>query len=553
MLRRLRWLLPLALLAGGCAAAPRCERLFVGGVLELPDGPVRREIAVSGGRIVALVPPEDARQWRRAAAEIVELAGAHVYPGFTESHGHLTGYGSALEVVDLRGSASLAELVDRTRAAATRRPSGSWVIGRGWDQNLWAERAMPHHRALSAALPDHPALLRRVDGHAALTNARGLALVGITAATPDPPGGRILRDARGEPTGVLLDAAIDLVGRLLPPPDETELERQIIAGARGLAEVGLTEIHDAGTGRMQLAALRRLQAAGRLPVRVYAMLDGSDAELLAEEFARGPQVTGDGMLAVRAVKLLADGALGSRGAWLSAPYGDEPTTSGLEVTDHATLAAAVRRTAAAGFQPGIHAIGDAAVSHVLDLYEHELGDRVAVRPRIEHAQVVRPADVPRFASLGVLAAVQPTHCTSDMPWALHRLGAERAPWAYRWRSLLAAGARLALGSDVPVESPDPRLGLWAAVTRRPPEGTGQPGWNLPEALSLAEAIAGYTTWAAWAGFEEDWRGAVAPGYAADLTVLDRALDPADPAGILQARVVRTVVAGRDAFVPGSQT
>lgn len=553
MLRACRWIAAAAVLAVACTAAPPCDRLLVGGVLELPDGPVRREIAVSGGRIVALVPPEDARRWRRAAAEVVELAGAHVYPGFTESHGHLTGYGAALEVVDLRGASSLAELVERARAAAERRPAGGWVTGRGWDQNLWPGRAMPHHAALSAALPDHPVLLRRVDGHAVLTNARGLALAGITAATPDPPGGRILRDARGEPTGVLVDDAADLLDRLLPPPDEAGVERRILGGARALAAVGLTEIHDAGTGRMELAVLRRLQAEGRLPTRVYAMLDGSDADLLAEEFARGPQVTGDGMLAVRAVKLLADGALGSRGARLSAPYSDEPATSGLEVTDSAALAAAVRRTAVAGFQPGIHAIGDAAVTLVLDLYERQIGDRAAVRPRIEHAQVVGPSDVPRFAALAVLAAVQPTHCTSDMPWAPDRLGPERTPWAYRWRSLLAAAARLALGSDVPVESPDPRLGLWAAVTRRPPEGTAHEGWNLPEALTLAEAIAGYTTWAAWAGFEEDWRGAIAPGYAADLTVFDRALDPADPASILQARVVRTVVAGRDAFVPGSQT
>jgi predicted amidohydrolase YtcJ len=553
VLRGFGRVVPLAVLTVGCAAAPRCDRLFVGGVLELPAGSVRREVAVSGGRIVALVEPEEARRWQSAAGEVVDLAGARVYPGFTESHGHLTGYGAALEVVDLRGTSSLDELVERARAAASRRPAGGWVIGRGWDQNLWPGRAMPHHRALSAALPDQPALLRRVDGHAVLTNARGLTLAGITASTPDPAGGRILRDARGEPTGVLVDAAIDLLGRLLPPPDEAEVERQIVGGAQALAAVGLTEIHDAGTGRMQLAALRRLQAAGRLPIRVYVMLDSSDEDLLADELARGPETTGDGMLAVRAVKLLADGALGSRGALLSAPYSDEPATSGLDVTGAAALAAAVRRATGASFQPAVHAIGDAAVTLVLDLYEHEIDDRPGVRPRIEHAQVVRPGDVPRFASLGVLAAVQPTHCTSDMPWAPQRLGVDRTPWAYRWRSLLDAGARLALGSDVPVESADPRLGLWAAVTRRPPEGTAHEGWNLPEALSLAEAIAGYTTWAAWAGFEEDWRGAIAPGYAADLTVLDRALDPADPASILQARVVRTVVAGRDAFVAGSQT
>jgi predicted amidohydrolase YtcJ len=258
------------------------------------------------------------------------------------------------------------------------------------------------------------------------------------------------------------------------------------------------------------------------------------------------------MLAVRAVKLFADGALGSRGALLSAPYSDDPSTRGLEVTSEARLADVVRRAARAGFQPCIHAIGDAAVTRVLDIYERELGARGDVlRPRVEHAQIVRPEDVPRFAELDAIASVQPIHCTSDMPWAPDRLGPARIAWAYRWRSLLAAGAHLCLGSDVPVASPDPRLGMWAAVTRRTPQGTPSGGWNPAERLSPAEALAGYTSWAAFAAFEEDWRGRIAPGYAADLTVLDRDLTAGDPAVILQAKVLRTVVAGRDVFVAGS--
>ncbi|MFI5143379.1 MAG: amidohydrolase, partial [Thermoanaerobaculales bacterium] len=262
----------------------------------------------------------------------------------------------------------------------------------------------------------------------------------------------------------------------------------------------------------------------------------------------------DGMLTVRAVKLYADGALGSRGAWLSAPYHDDPTTRGLEVTPVERLREVVRRCADAGFQPAIHAIGDAAVTRVLDVYEHELGPRsAALRPRMEHAQVVRPADVPRFAALGVIASVQPTHCTSDMPWAPARLGEDRIAWAYRWRSLLNAGARLCLGSDVPVESPDPRLGMWAAVTRRPPQGTRPTLASPPEVLTFEEALAGYTSWAAFAGFEEDLRGTIAIGLAADLTVLDRDLGAGAPAAILQARVLRAIVAGRDSFVAGSET
>ena len=509
---------------------------------------------MEGGRIVALVPPGDAGAWRRSAAEVVDVAGAHLYPGFTESHGHLVGYGASIEQVDLRDAATFAEVVERVRQAAAQVLPGTWVAGRGWDQNRWPEKAFPNNAALSAAVPDHPVVLRRVDGHALLTNARGLAAAGITAATKDPPGGRILRDAAGSPTGVLVDAAEDLLDRAVPAPTAADVERRVLLACNDLAAAGITEFHDAGTSRNELAVLRKLEGERRLPVRVYAMLDGSDDQLLDGEFAAGARVTRDGMLAVRAVKLFADGALGSRGAWLSQPYGDEPTTRGLEVTPEVRLADVIRRAAKAGFQPCVHAIGDAAVTRVLDLYERELGPHGdTLRPRIEHAQVVRPADVPRFVELGVIASVQPTHCTSDMPWAPARLGPERITWAYRWRSLLAAGARLCLGSDVPVESPDPRLGLWAAVTRRTPQGTPAEGWNVAEALTPAEAVAGYTSWASYAAFEENWRGALVVGNAADLTVFDRDLERGEAAEILQAQVLRTVVAGRDVFVARSGT
>jgi len=551
-----RYIPMLALLAMSAASNPprRCDRLFVGGLVHTPDGIRRLEVAVASGRIAALVAPADAAAWRAGAAEVVDLAGAHVYPGFTESHGHFAGYGAALENVDLTGATSFAEVVARVKAAAARTPGTGAVLGRGWDQNLWPEKSFPTHEALSAAVPDRPVILTRVDGHAVLANARALAAAGITAATPDPPGGRIMREASGAPSGVLLDGAEELVQRMLPPPSAADIERRLLLAAGHLARDGFTEIHDAGTSRAELAVLRELQRSGRLPVRVYVMLAGSDDELLAAELPKGPQRSGDGMLTIRAVKLYADGALGSRGAWLSAPYSDDPTTRGLEVTPLARLADVVRRAVAAGYQPCIHAIGDAAVTRVLDLYEREVGPRgAALRPRVEHAQIVRPADVPRFAALSAIASVQPTHCTSDMPWAPARLGAARIGWAYRWRSLLAAGARLCLGSDVPVEDPDPRLGIWAAVTRRPPRGTAEPGWNLPEALTLDEAVAGYTRWAAFAAFEEGSRGALAPGFAADLTVLDRDLGAYPPATILQARVLRAVVGGRDSYVAGRET
>jgi hypothetical protein len=546
------WLVAAVVAGAACSPVPRADRLLVGGVVHTPRGAERASVAVAEGQILAVVAAPREGAWRRAAREVVDLAGAHVYPGFTESHGHLVGLGAALEQVDLRGATSYEELIVRVQAAAAQLPAGSWVEGRGWDQNLWPGGGFPHHGALSEAVPAHPVLLRRVDGHAALTNRLGLELAGITAATPDPPGGRLLRDAGGEPTGVLVDGAVALVAQHIPGPTEADLERRVLRAARVLAELGFTSFHDAGTDGETLQVLRRLQQAGRLPIRVYCMLDGADPGLLAAELPHGPWVSGDGHLAVRAVKLYADGALGSRGAWLSAPYSDEPGTRGLELLPRPQLEALVARIGGAGFQPCVHAIGDAAVTAVLDAFASRLNAAglVGLRPRVEHAQIVRPEDVPRFAQLGVIASVQPTHCTSDMPWAPLRLGEERTPWAYRWRSLRDAGAALCLGSDVPVENADPRHGLWAAVTRRTLEGTPAGGWNPGEALTLEEALRGYTEWAAYAAFEETWRGRIVPGFAADFTIFDRDLGAEPPGSLTVARVVRTVVAGRDVFVAG---
>lgn len=547
-MRKWAWLLMLLLLS--CSPPPACDRLFVGGIVHGPEGPQRLAVAVRHGRIQALVPEAAVSSWRGRCQEIVDLAGAHLYAGLTESHGHLTGYGLALETADLTGAGSFPEVVERLVRQAEKLPPGSWVLGRGWDQNLWPEKEFPHHRLLSQALPHHPVLAWRVDGHAVLVNAKALELAGIDAQTPDPPGGAILRDATGQPTGVLVDAATQLVEQRLPQPDEATLARRQLLAARTLASFGITAIHDAGTGRQELASLRRLAASGKLPLRVYVMLDGSDEQLLAEELGRGVQRDVRGMLTVRAVKLYADGALGSRGAWLSQPYSDAPGQVGLQVTPLERLREVVAKAAAAAFQPCIHAIGDEAVHQVLALYREVLGSRAgSLRPRIEHAQVVRPEDVPAFAQGSVIASVQPTHCTSDMPWAPARLGPERIAWAYRWRSLRAAGAQLCLGTDVPVESPDPRLTLWAAITRQTPAGYPPEGWNPSERLTAQEALQGMTEWAAWAAFEEQLRGRIAPGFLADFTVFDRDITQEDK--VLSAQVLRTVVGGKDSYVAGS--
>ena len=537
-----------------CSQAPPCDRLLRGATVHLPDGARPLDVAIEGGRIVALVPPGESGAWRRRAREVVDLTGAHVYPGFTEDHAHLTGLGAALEQVDLKGAASFEEVVARVKAAAAKLPAGSWVAGRGWDQNLWPDKAFPHHAALSAAVPEHPVALRRVDGHAVLTNARGLALAGITRATVDPPGGRILRDASGEPTGVLVDGAEALLDRVVPDPTTADIERRILAAGRHLASLGVTEIHDAGTSRDELAVLRRLQQEGRLGVRVWVMLDGGDDELLRSELEVGPSVTTDGMLSVKGVKLYADGALGSRGAWLGAPYSDEPGTRGLEVTSRERLLAVVRQAAKAGFV-AVHPRHrrrrrDAGAGRLRRGPGRPPGAAAPHRARADRRPRRRAAL--RAARRHRRGAAHPLHLRHAVGTAAARAGAHGVgvPLAFPAGRRRPPVARLRRTHRE--RRPAARdVGGGDASHRR--RGSRRRAGTPPRRCPVEEAIAGYTAWAAYAAGEEGWRGTIAPAFAADLTVLDRALEGDDPAAILQAKVVRTVVAGRDMFVAGSSS
>ncbi len=525
------------------------DRLFINGVVQTPEGVVRESILVHDGRIVALTPSGEAKVVPPAGTEVVDLAGAHVLPGLIDAHLHLTAYGTSLEQVDLNGARSWDEAVERVVRFAAGRPPGEWVQGRGWDQNLWAEKAFPDRAALERALPGRAVLLSRVDGHAVVASGKALALAGIDRTTADPPGGRIVRRSNGEPSGVLVDIAADLVAKVVPKPDAAMIERRILASCAALARFGLTQVDDAGTTADQLAVLRALASSGRLPIRVYVLLDGSDSDLLARELAQPPTRGGPAMLRIGGVKLYADGALGSRGALLGADYSDDAGNRGLAVITVEKLNAAVKRAAAARYQVAIHAIGDEAVHRALDAFAGlDPRRNIRLRHRIEHSQIVRPDDVARFAETQAIASIQPTHCTSDMPWAPQRLGPERISWAYRWRSLLDAGAELAGGSDAPVESPDPRLGLYAAETRKRPDGTPAGGWNPGERLRPQEALALFTSGAAAAGHAERWSGSIIVGAAADLTVVD--VDPVQvaPERLLQMKILRTVVAGRDVFV-----
>lgn len=465
-----------------------------------------RAVVVRDGRVDAVLDDPAAAE-PFVGPDTRVLRGDRVTAGMVDAHAHPLGLGRTLSELDLVGVGSYAETLWRVAGAA----GSGWLFGRGWDQNDWSDPpagGWPLAADLERIHPGRPIALRRVDGHATWASPAALASAGIGPDTPDPDGGRIVRDADGRPTGVLIDAAVDL---LKPPAPSPEARRDHLRlGVRKMLEVGLTGAHQMGASDEELLLLEAADRAGELPVRIWVYVDPGTraANRLA---AQGPWA-GD-HLAVVGVKAYADGALGSRGAWLSAPYTDEPGTVGNRLTSPEALAELAVTTLGGGASVAVHAIGDRAVTEALDAFAAARAahpERADVPLRIEHAQVVRPEDLPRFAALGVVASVQPSHATSDAPWAEARLGPERLRWSYAWRALADAGAPLALGSDFPIETPDPGHGLWAATTRG--------GWRTDQALTLDEALAGFTSGAARAVRADDRLGALAVGRPADLTV-----------------------------------
>jgi len=507
--------------------------------------PMHGSLAVRDGRIVYLGDDAGVAPLVGTRTRVIELAGRAVTPGLVDAHSHLLELGAALAEVDLRDVASYEEVVRRVAAAAAKEPGDAWLMGRGWDQNLWPSKAFPTHQPLDAAVPARPVVLERVDGHALLVNAAALRALGVTATTKDPSGGRILRDASGEPTGVFVDNAEALVYDQMPAPSDETLRRRIESGGKAALAVGLTTVSDLGIGQAEADAYRALQREHRLPLRVAAFWTGVDPRL-PQWLAAGPWASDDRFLTLRGVKLYADGALGSRGAALLEPYSDDPANVGLLVNSGETLERIARESIRAGFQVGIHAIGDRGNLLAIDALEaaFEGRPRPDARCRIEHVQVARADDMARMGRLGIIASMQPTHATSDMPWAETRLGAHRLPRAYAWRTALRSGARLALGSDFPVEKPDPLLGFYAAITRQDVHGNPPGGWLPDQILTREEALRGFTLDAAWSLFLDDAIGSLDIGKRADLVVYER--DPmTEPAlDVATTRVDWTVVDGR---------
>jgi predicted amidohydrolase YtcJ len=514
-----------------------------------PNRPFVDAMVVKDGKVVFAGPARLAMSYKGGATRVLDLDGKTVIPGMIDSHAHLGGLGQALRIVDLVGTTSYDEVIARVVARAKEVPAGTWITGRGWDQNDWPDTRFPTHEALSRAVPDHPVYLTRVDGHAALVNAAAMKAAGVTSATPDTRGGRLERNADGSPTGVLIDDAMSHVGRRIPGRTTEEVRRATRAAIAEVNRWGLTSVHDAGVGRDEIALYEEMARSGDYPLRHYIMVQPDDSSL-ATFFRRGPQ-SGlyDGRLWIRAVKAYADGALGSRGAALLEPYADDPRTTGLVRIAPERLHDVAARALRNGFQLNTHAIGDRGNRIVLDAYEKALRDVPSGdhRFRIEHAQIIHADDIPRFASLGVIPAMQSSHQTSDMYWAGNRLGQGRLLGAYAWRSLLNSGIVIPNGSDFPVEMVNPLISFHAAFSRQDAKNWPVGGWLPQERMTRDEALKSMTIWAAHAGFMEKEVGSLEPGKLADFVILDQDIMQVPAELVLQTRVLATYLGGKAVY------
>lgn len=538
------------------AASGGADLIVTGATIHTCDdrSPAVEAFAVKDGHFVYAGSRDGALALRGATTEILDLPGRTVLPGLIDAHAHLTYVGLDLSHVSLYKAASFDEIVARTVAFYRASPQlqqmrDVWIQGDGWDQNLWPGKAFPTHDTLSAAFPDRPVVLERVDGHALLANAKAMQLAGVDRRTPDPQGGRILRDANGEPTGVFIDDAQSLIMRVLPPPTHEQLVHATTLAIAEANRWGLTTIAEPGVNEAFLAAQRELIERREFTLRNYAMLS-DDATLLAAHFASGI-VEGEsgGRLWIRAVKMFADGALGSRGAALLEPYSDDPGNTGLITTPQAHIQAVTEQALAHGFQVCVHAIGDRGNRMVLDAYEAALRAVPSNEPRlrIEHAQVLAASDIPRFAQLGIIPSMQTTHQISDMGWAQARLGPTRVLGAYAWRALLDTGVIVANGTDAPVEPLNTLRTFHAAITRQNEANLPPGGWYPDQRMTRAQALRSMTIWAAHANFQEGVLGSITPGKYADFVVMDRDWMQAPPEEIMATQILATYSGGAQVY------
>ena len=514
------------------------------------DSPIVEAVVVSDGRFTYVGSLEGARLAASEQVKEIELDSRIAYPGFIESHGHLSSLGESITNLDLNGVDSYQTIVGMVADAAAKAAPGQVIKGRGWHQSKWQSQpkitvdGFPTHRSLSEVSPNNPVFLGHANGHSALINQAAMDEINLSFTTTPPEGGVIVKDARGNPTGILHENAIDLAYPLIALSVDSA-KAAILAAQRHAFRWGITNFHDAGAGKTDIEAQQMLNDAGDLKLRVYTMVSAQDEALSDYWLARAPLIAkDDSRLTIRSFKAVMDGALGSRTAWLHAPYTDDPGTSGVQTFDEDRLIDMMKRSVEYGWQINTHAIGDKANTVVLDAIATAQLGPYDHRARIEHSQHLIRSDINRFADLGVIASIQTIHMSSDRPWAIDRLGQERIETgAYIWRDLLNAGVHLANGTDVPVEPINPLANFYAAVARKTLNGTPEDGFELNQRMTREETLKSMTLWNAFAGFEEDQLGSIEVGKQADITVLDRVIMTVEESDILSTNVAMTIVSG----------
>lgn len=533
------------------------DKIFLNGtVYTAAEGKPKAEaVAVRNGRVIFVGSNADAKKLKGPRTTVVDLAGRFLYPGFTDAHCHIFGIGQRELTLNLEGTKTLDEFLARVKARVAQAKPGEWVVGRGWIETFWTPPVFPTRQDLDKVAPNNPVCLQRADGHALVVNSAALKIVGVDKSTPNPFGGEILRDkTTGEPTGMFIDQAQGRVGMFLPRPTDEDGAKALEVGAKRELSLGWVQVQNAGCSIPEIELIQKLYREGKLKIRIYNAVSGPGPA--ADRLLKGGTVIGGegGRFTMRTIKLYMDGALGSRGAALLEPYADQTDSKGLFVLKPEEIQAVCVAALKAGVQIETHAIGDRANRQVLDIYEQAFAavppaQRKVKEPRwrIEHAQVIAPADLPRFAKLGVIPSMQPSHAIGDLHFALRRLGVERLAGAYAWKTLLESGAKICAGSDAPVERGEPMIEFYAAVARKDLNGFSGEGWHPEQAVSRAEALKMLTLYPAFAAFEEKERGTIEVGKLADFTILTADIMTIAEAEIPKTTCAMTVIGGEIVF------
>ena len=543
----------------GCSTVEKADLVIHNGAIYTMDdnNPAAEAVAVTGNKIVSIGSNDEINKMIAKQTEAIDLQGKTMTPGFIESHGHILSLGRAKMKLDLNGLKNYDELVLMVEEAVKKIEPGEWILGRGWHQSKWVPQPDPMirgfqtHHALSSVSPDNPVYLVHASGHAGFANAKAMEIAGVTHSTTFTGDGEVLKDDRGNPTGIFNENAEELIMKHIPESTPETDRKALELAINECLKNGITAFHDAGSDRESIALYKTLLDEGKLNIRLYVMIKGDDEELLEEWYNKGPQ-TGpeNNFLNIRAIKLLADGALGSRGAWLLEPYSDRPGHYGHETVPMDYVYKVAQNALKLGFQLCIHAIGDRANREVLNQYEKAISENPEAakkdhRFRIEHAQHISAQDIPRFAQLGVIAAMQGIHMSSDRPWAINRLGKERIEeGAYVWQKLLQTGAKICNGTDVPVEPINPIACFYASITRRTLKGEPPEGYEPEQKMTRQQALRSYTLDAAYAGFEEKIKGSIEVGKLADFTVFSQDIMKVPEDDLLKTVVEYTIVDGK---------